>query len=79
MKNTAVRPEKDKQPSNQNLQICLLNPISESNDTEWRDSKEKGNPPTTQAGWCSGRVITPSELQAELARDKGGKNLITKE
>ena len=62
--------------------ICLLNPGSVSNDTKWRDSKEKrekqGRSPDDTSRVCSGRVIAPPELQAELARDKGGKNLITK-
>ena len=39
---------------------------------------QDGGSPDDTSRSCSGRVIAPPELQAELARDKGGKNLITR-
>jgi hypothetical protein len=45
-------------------------------DTEWRESKEKtkaGKSPDDTSRSCSGRVITPPELQAELARTRAAK------
>ncbi|KIK96624.1 hypothetical protein PAXRUDRAFT_825770, partial [Paxillus rubicundulus Ve08.2h10] len=64
------------------FEFCLLSTKTSpnGNGTETQQRGDKANKrgkrsPDDTSRYCSGKVITPLELQAELAGNKGGKNL----